>query len=219
MDESGHPRYRDNEDSRFYTTDRLSPEETWRALRNELGRVLMGAQRAFWRGRLEMDPERVRWWHGAIFARHFPHDGGRFRRERAFFGVVTGGSGMRQIEGSPPSILRQDLTEVCAAFNSDTAEFDRQGIGIAEQTRVVAALYAGILRVHPFADGNHRTAFVALSAALWSLGLPAVEFADDKDMTDHDSAVAPALISRAGDIEPFARLLATRIEHARNPAT
>jgi prophage maintenance system killer protein len=73
--------------------------------------------------------------------------------------------------------------------------------------------------VHPFADGNHRTAFVALSAALWSLGLPAVEFADDKDMIGHDSAVAPALISRDGDIEPFARLLATRIEHARNRAT
>jgi len=38
-------------------------------------------------------------------------------------------------------------------------------------------------------------------------------------MTGHDSAVAPALISRDGDIEPFARLLATRIEHARNLAT
>jgi len=166
-----------------------------------------------------MDPERVRWWHGAIFARHFPHDGGRFRRERAFFGVVTDRGGMRQIEGSPPHVLRQDLAEVCAAFNTGTAQLDRQGIGITEQTRVVAALYAGILRVHPFADGNHRTAFVALSAALWSLGLPAVEFADDKDMTHHDSAVAPALISPDGDVEPFARLLATRIEHARNPAT
>jgi hypothetical protein len=68
VDESRHPRYRDNEDSRFYKTDRLSLEETWRALRDELGRVLMNAQRAFWRGRLEMNPERVRWWHGAIFA-------------------------------------------------------------------------------------------------------------------------------------------------------
>jgi hypothetical protein len=60
---------------------------------------------------------------------------------------------------------------------------------------------------------------VALSAALWSLGLPAVEFSDEKDMTDHDSAVTPALISPDGDVEPFARLLATRIERARRPAT
>jgi fido (protein-threonine AMPylation protein) len=219
VDESRHPRYRDNENSRFYKTDRLSPEETWRALRDEMGRVLMDAQRAFWRGRLELDPERVRWWHGAIFARSFPHDGGRFRRERAFFGVVTDGGGMRQIEGTSPDALISDLAEVCAAFNSGTAQLDRHGIGIAEQTRVVAALYAGILRVHPFADGNHRAAFVALSAALWSLGLPAVEFADDEDLTDHDSAVAPALISPDGDVNPFARLLATRIEHARRPAT
>jgi hypothetical protein len=155
----------------------------------------------------------------AIFARHFPRDGGRFRRERAFFGVVTDRGGMRQIEGTAPDSLLRNLAEVCAEFNRGTAQLDRRDTGIAEQTRVVAALYAGILRVHPFADGNHRTAFVALSAALWSLGLPAVEFADDKDMTDHDSAVAPALISPGGDIEPFARLLAARIEHARNPAT
>lgn len=220
MDQSRHPRrYRDNEDSRFYRTDRLSPEETWLALRDNLGRVLMDAQRAFWRGRLEMDPERVRWWHGAIFARHFPHDGGRFRRERAFFGVVTDCGGMRQIEGSPPDALRGDLAKVCLAFNGGAARLDRQGTGIAEQTRVVAALYTGILRVHPFADGNHRAAFVSLSAALWSLGLPAVEFADDEDMTDHDGAVAPALVSHDGDVEPFAWLLASRIEHARKPAT
>ncbi len=166
-----------------------------------------------------MDAERVRWWHGAIFGRSFPHDGGRFRRERAFFGVVTDRGGMRQIEGSSPDALLRDLAEVCAAFNDGIARLDQRRTGIAEQTRVAAALYAGILRVHPFADGNHRTAFVALSAALWSLGLPAVEFADDKDMTDHDHAVAPALVSPNRDIEPFARLLATRIEHARKPAT
>ena len=76
-------------------------------------------------------------------------------------------------------------------------------------------MYAGILRVHPFADGNHRTGFVALSAALWSLGLPAVEITQDADLVDHDDAVAPALFSRDGDIEPLAQLLATRIERAR----
>jgi len=38
-------------------------------------------------------------------------------------------------------------------------------------------------------------------------------------MTDHDDAVAPALFSPDGDIEPLARLLATRIEHASKPAT
>jgi hypothetical protein len=154
VDESGHPRYRDNEDSRFYKTASLSPEDTWRALSDELGHVLMDAQRALWRGRLELDAERVRWWHGAIFARHLPHDGARFRRERAFFGVMTDGGGMRQIEGTAPDALVRDLAEVCAAFNSGTSQFDRRDTGIAEQTRVVAALYAGILRVHPLPTGT-----------------------------------------------------------------
>lgn len=38
-------------------------------------------------------------------------------------------------------------------------------------------------------------------------------------MIDHDDAIAPALFSPDGDIEPFARLLATRIELASKPAT
>jgi prophage maintenance system killer protein len=45
---------------------------------------------------------------------------------------------------------------------------------ILDYTWAAAALYAGILRVHPFVDGNHRVGFVALSAALWSFGLPLV---------------------------------------------
>ena len=219
MDESGHPRYRDNEGSRFYRTGRSSPEETWQALRDELGRVLMDAQRAFWRKPLRMDAERVRWWHGAIFARHFPHDGGHFRQERAFFGVVTAAGGMRQLEGSSPETLRRDLEQVCVSFNDGIERLGKRSTSVLERTLVVGALYAGILRVHPFADGNHRTSFVALSAALWSLGLPAVEFAKDGDMTEHDDAVAPALFSRDGDVEPFARLLATRIEHVRKDTT
>ena len=34
-------RVTDNEDSSFFKTDRLSPEDTWQALSDELGRVLM----------------------------------------------------------------------------------------------------------------------------------------------------------------------------------
>ncbi len=99
------PRYRDNEGSRFYRAGRSSPEETWQALGDELGRVLDDAEGAFWRKPLRMDTERVRWWHGAIFARHFPHDGGRFRQERAFFGVVMPSGGMRQLEGVAPEVF------------------------------------------------------------------------------------------------------------------
>jgi hypothetical protein len=115
------PRYRDREESRFYQASGLSPEQTWQALGDELARVLNDAQRAFWRTLLRMGSERVRWWHGAIFARHFPRDGGRFRRDRAFFGVVMPGGGMRQLEGAAPEAIRGELQAVCSTFNRHAA--------------------------------------------------------------------------------------------------
>lgn len=220
MHESRHPPYRDNEGSRFYRAGRLSPEETWLALGDELGRVLDNAQRAFWQTHLRMDPERVRWWHGAIFARHFPHDGGRFRRELAFFGVMLPDGGMRQLEGVAPDAIRRDLATVCATFNHRVDDFDQTAAkSVLDYTRAAAALYAGILRVHPFVDGNHRVGFVALSAALWSFGLPNVRFIGAEEMIAHDDALVPALLSASGDVEPFARLLAMRIEHASSDLT
>lgn len=211
------PSYRDREDSRFYQAQGLSPELTWQALTRELARVLSDARTAFWRRPLLIDVERVRWWHGAIFARHFPRDGGRFRKERAFFGVMARDGRIRQIEGSPPEAVRGELADVCRAFNAAVEQLSKANLGALDRARVVGPLYAGILRIHPFADGNHRTAFVALSAALWSLGMPAVEFADDEDMIDHDDALIPALLSPEGEIEPFAHLLAARIEGASTP--
>jgi fido (protein-threonine AMPylation protein) len=215
MDGPRHPRYRDREDSRFYQARGLSPEETWQALGDELARVLDDAQRAFWQTPLRMDPERVRWWHGAIFARQFPHDGGHFRQEPAFFGVVLPGGGMRQLEGVAPYSIRRDLAVVCAAFNrrvDDSTAVEARGM--LDCARAAAALYAGILRVHPFVDGNHRVGYVALSAALWSFGLPNVRFIGTEEMIAHDDALVPALVSASGDVEPFAQLLAMRIERA-----
>jgi len=86
--------------------------------------------------------------------------------------------------------------------------------GVLDRTRAVAALYAGILRVHPFVDGNHRVSFVALSAALWSFGLPNVEFEDDRETIAHDDALVPALESEHGSIERFAQLLADLIQRS-----
>jgi hypothetical protein len=216
--ESTHQRYRDNEGSRFYKANRLSPEGTWRALGDELGRVLNDAQRAFWRAPLHVDPERIRWWHGAIFSRHFPHDGGRFRRERAYFGVQMPSGGLRQLQGVPPQAIRHELGRVCASFNGRTEALrELDSAGVIDCTRAVAALYAGILRVHPFVDGNHRVGFVALSAGLWSLGLPNVEFDDDEVAIAHDDALVPALLSEGGSTEPFALLLADLIRRSIGP--
>ncbi|MGA8364534.1 MAG: Fic family protein [Solirubrobacteraceae bacterium] len=209
------PGYRDREDSRFYQARGLSPEQTWQALGDELARVLDDARRAFWRVPLRLDPERVRWWHGAIFARCFPRDGGCFRRDRAFFGVATPNGGMRQLEGVAPEAIHSELQAVCSSFNRYAdALGDPNTTGVLDRTRAVAALYAGILRVHPFVDGNHRVSFVALSTALWSFGLPNIEFEDDAETIAHDDALVPALESKHGSIKPFAQLLADLIQHS-----
>jgi hypothetical protein len=61
--------------------------------------------------------------------------------------------------------------------------------------------------------------FVALSAALWSFGLPNVRFIGADEMIAHDDALVPALVSAAGGVEPFAQLLASRIEHVGTEPT
>lgn len=150
----------------------------------------------------------------------FPHDGGRFRRELAFFGVPLPDDRMRQLEGVAPEAIHRELAVVCAAFNQRSedlgASADR---GVLDYTRAAAALYSGILRVHPFVDGNHRVSFVALSAALWSFGLPNIRFIGAEEMVAHDDAVVPTLVSAPGDVEPFAQLLAKLIESAGNGRT
>jgi len=164
-------RFRDREESRFYQA--RGPEETWQVLGDELGRVLNDAQRAFWCAPLHVEPERIRWWHGAIFSRHFPHDGGTFRRELAYFGVQMPSGGLRQLQGVPPRAIRDELGRICATFNGRAdvlTELD--SVGVIDCKRAVAALYAGILRVHPFVDGNHRVGFVALSAGSGRSGFP-----------------------------------------------
>lgn len=128
---------------------------------------------------------------------------------------MTPNGGMRQLEGAAPEAIRGELQTVCSSFNGHAAAFgDPDATGVLDRTRAVAALYAGILRVHPFVDGNHRVSFVALSAALWSLGLPNIEFEDDAEAITHDDTLVPALESKNGSIEPFAQLLADLIQRS-----
>jgi hypothetical protein len=48
---------------------------------------------------------------------------------------------MRQIEGSSPDNLRQDLAEVCASFNGGIERLGKQNASVLEQTRVAGAMY------------------------------------------------------------------------------
>lgn len=77
----------------------------------------------------------------------------------------------------------------------------------------LAKLYTGVLRVHPFVDGNHRTCYAMLARALWWLDMPLIRFRTADSKRDHDRAAAPALLP-SSDARPFADLLQNRLEQA-----
>ncbi len=54
-----------------------------------------------------------------------------------------------------------------------------------------AELYAEILEIHPFVDGNLRAAYVALQVGLASVGLPTVRFS--QVITRHDECLGWAM--------------------------
>jgi hypothetical protein len=57
---------------------------------------------------------------------------------------------MRQLEGAAPEAIRRELQTVCSSFNVYAdALVDPDATAVLDRTRAVAALYAGILRVHP----------------------------------------------------------------------
>lgn len=212
--------FRDQPESRFYQAPGLSPEETWEAVRQRLARALDEVQKEAWRRPLRPDAERIRRWHGAIFRPLFRYEGGKFRQahEPAFFGVpalVAGKPAARRLEGAPAADIVRQLAKVCEEFNGALdALAGRRGVEIIEVARAAAALYAGILRTHPFVDGNHRAGFVALSAALWSFRFPNVEFATEEEVREHDELLAYALLPEVKDPEPFAKYVAERIKAA-----
>jgi fido (protein-threonine AMPylation protein) len=75
-------------------------------------------------------------------------------------------------------------------------------------------LYATILAVHPFVDGNLRAAFVALHAALLAVGIPRVAFGEV--LAEHDLALGWA--TRSDDSRTIEPLAALMVELLKRPA-
>ncbi len=61
------------------------------------------------------------------------------------------------------------VRELCAAFEADAARWSGDS---SEAATMIARLYVRIIRVHPFGDGNGRTAWAALQFAAGRLRYP-----------------------------------------------
>jgi Fic/DOC family len=175
---------RDSPEAPFYRSGATSPEKTWAEVTRRLEVVLDSATTAARGSPANITVERVCGWHRAIFLTTFPDDAGRVRRddEQVSFAIPLALDGVMTstpIKGAAGRArILELLGEACDAFNRGRLALQARASEIEpiEGAALAGELFARIVETHPFVDGNHRTAYVALQAGLVSLGLPAVRF-------------------------------------------
>lgn len=211
---TGFERFHDDPDAPFYRSARrnLSPQATWLAVQDKLRHLVERVHEEAGEGPIRMSVDRIQRWHRFLFAEDF-REGGVLRHGPTYYPVrfVDGGR-TRQLTaaGSEPGEIEADLEAVCDSFNVHIDHAVERGGRVFFEPAVTAAaeLYAGILRVHPYADGNARVAYVALQAALRSQGVYAVWF---DDLESHELALGQALRPDAPTCVPLAGLLIERV--------
>jgi fido (protein-threonine AMPylation protein) len=221
----GFAAFRDDEDSPFYRS--LSPafgtpQKTTAEITARLSRVILEVLSTAERSPLRMGLEDLLRWHRAIFITTFPYQAGTLRTAQTQFGVRWREGGELRtplVTGSEPRAVRAELGLAFAAYDAERERCARPERSLERAAMAAGRLYADILRIHPFDDGNLRGALPALQAALVSLGAPTVHF--EAAVAEHDEALGWALRpdAQSRTIEPFAELLLSRIRASGNPAT
>jgi fido (protein-threonine AMPylation protein) len=208
--------FADHEESPFYRAGAKTPEETWDEVHTCGVGAINDVRARVEAGAVPVEPELIAHWHRLIFHTTFPADAGRFRWKRedgkwedVFFGVSVGTAQTRRrrpAKGAHPNRIRTRLDVICEQFNRHVAEAHAAEIAtLGSSTAASARLYARVLNVHPFVDGNLRAAFVTLQYALRVLDLPMVEF---PDIPEHNDALDLALrIDRHQTYDPLGSLL------------
>jgi prophage maintenance system killer protein len=108
------------------------------------------------------------------------------------------------------------LEKSCRDFNGDIeATEGRQTILLEELVLVAVRLYTKVLSIHPFVDGNGRTAFTILQYALVRSGLACVAL---DDYAEHQWALGAALrIDSRQSYDPLQALLVAKLQRAQPP--
>jgi fido (protein-threonine AMPylation protein) len=191
--------FRDSLEAPFYRAGASSPGETWAEAARRVNLVIESATAAARHRSVEMTVEHICRWHRGIFLTTFKSDAGRVREdyEHARFGIpieIDGElirSAMRGV--LPKSAILTRLHAACETFNARRASLERggQAPSAVEGVAPAADLYAEILEIHPFVDGNLRAAYVALQVGLVSLGLPTVRFG--RVIARHDECLGLAI--------------------------
>jgi fido (protein-threonine AMPylation protein) len=221
----GFAAFRDDEDSPFYRSRVRAfdtPERTTAEITSRLSWVILEVLSEAERSPLRMGVDSLLRWHRAIFITTFPYQAGTLRTAQTQFGVRWREGGQlctRMVTGSEPGAVRAELGLAFAAYDAERERSTRPERSLERAAMAAGRLYADILRIHPFDDGNLRGAVPALQAALVSLGAPTVHF--EAAVAEHDEALGWALRPdvQSLTIEPFIELLLSRIRASGNPAT
>jgi fido (protein-threonine AMPylation protein) len=161
--------FHDKPESPFYQASGMTPEQTWEEATRRMAMVISDLFEEAANGPIELSIDSVRRWHALIFETTFPDDAGRLRWqlggewEHVDFGVGIGtvlSRVFRTISGAHPRKVQKRISTACAEFHSSRETLlASESVGIRGAAFAAARLYAKLLRIHPFVDGNLRAAF------------------------------------------------------------
>jgi fido (protein-threonine AMPylation protein) len=212
--------FRDEEDAQFFRSSVRpfdSPEATAGEIVRRFSQVVFAVMDEASRRPCHLGLDDLLRWHRATFKTTFPYQAGELRTGPTWFGVRWREQGelrRRTVTGSDPALVRDELRGAFATYNTERERRGPERRPLAVALGTAADLYAGLLRIHPFEDGNLRAAFPALQCALISLGAAPVHF--EQAVAEHDEAIGWALRPEPAlrSTEPFVELLRARIEGA-----
>lgn len=176
-------------------------------------------------------------WHRAIHAgvQHVPRPEyiGGFRGEGSVhlrnygveFGMNRATTG--RFDGAPPLTVASHLASFESQMIAALARWDAimptlADVSLSRLNTViedVAALYATWIRIHPFADGNGRTARVLMNWVMVRYGQPLI--LPGRPVSDRDGLVAattPAVPAATSNVRPLVNHLRRRLKAARAAA-
>jgi fido (protein-threonine AMPylation protein) len=158
----------------------LTPEKTWARVAEELGRV---AALVTLEGNEDrpLDLADIELIHRGIFEPVFGEQTLDFRAkatDRVEFPIIMGkleAPKLRTRRGSGGKQVRPNLGKALALFEREVAALGAKESPILSEAALIAVkLYAKVIGIHPFFDGNGRTAWAVFSYALQRCGLVAI---------------------------------------------
>lgn len=213
--------FEERPDSEYHQAPDLTAEETWARAAQELGRVAALTTLEGYRDQ-PLEAADIELIHRAIFEPVFGERtlGFRSRRsEEVTYPIILGdpehpqlssrrGTGGKQVERNLGRALKTFEEEI-AAF---TLQPGRDRPTVNEAATSAVKLYAKVIGIHPFFDGNGRTAWAVFSYALQRCGL--VEIAVPPTATTRWALGRALRQDGSQEYEPLIELVVEAIKHS-----